>query len=333
MATRAPGDRQAYGRLTPPSGNGVVRERVAGIQRARLTAAMSEVACEHGAANVTTALVVARAGVSRRTFYEIFTDCNECFLAALDDAIVRVTSRVVLAYETAGSWRERIRPGLIAFLGFLDQEPVTARVLIVESLAGGPEAIAHRSRILNGILPAIDAGRSEKSANPQVTTITAEGVLGGAFAVIHKRMLENTGEPFIKLAGPLMAMIVLPYLGSSAANQELARPLPSPKAPELSVRGNPLGELPMRLTYRTVRVLQFIASNPQSTNSQIGRATEIADQGQISKLLARLQRLGLTQNNGPTPGGKGKRNAWALTEAGLELEHAMSVNTTGPDSQ
>ncbi len=328
MQARAPSDKQIHRRLTPPGGNGVVRERVAGIQRARLVAAMSEVACERGAANITTALVVGRAGVSRRTFYEIFADCKECFLAALDDSIVRATNHVAPAYEAAGSWRERIRAALTALLGFLDQEPVIGRVLIVESLAGGPVAIAHRSRIMDQVLPVIDAG-SEKGANPQLTPITAEGVLGGVFAVIHKRMLEHTNEPFVTLTNPLMSMIVLPYLGRSAANQELARsqPLP-PKDSGQNARTNPLGELPMRLTYRTVRVLQFIANNPQSTNSQIGRAAGITDQGQISKLLARLQRLGLTQNTESTPG-KGKRNAWTLTEAGLELEQAMSANANG----
>ncbi len=289
---------------------------------------MSEVACERGAANVTTALVVARAGVSRRTFYEIFTDTKDCLLAALDDAIARFADHVIPEFEAGGSWRERIRASLIALLGFLDQEPIAGRVLIVESLGGGPEAIARRSLILNEILPVIDAGRMEKT-NPQLTPIAAEGVIGGVFAVIHKRMLEHASEPFVELTNPLMAMIVLPYLGRAAANRELDRPHPLPsRSSGQNARANPLEGIPMRLTYRTVRVLQFIANNPRSTNSQIGRAVEIADQGQISKLLARLQRLGLTQNTESMPG-KGKRNAWTLTEMGVKLEQAMSVNADG----
>ncbi len=55
---------------------------------------MVEVA-ERGAANVSVAHVVERAGVSRRTFYELFADREECFLAAFDDAVSRA-SRYVL---------------------------------------------------------------------------------------------------------------------------------------------------------------------------------------------------------------------------------------------
>jgi AcrR family transcriptional regulator len=54
--------------------SGVGREKVSEIQRARILGAMTEVAAERGAANVTVAHVVARSGVSRRTFYELFED-------------------------------------------------------------------------------------------------------------------------------------------------------------------------------------------------------------------------------------------------------------------
>ena len=45
--------------------------------------------------NVTVAQVVERAGVSRRTFYEVFEDREDCLLAALEEGIARV-SRCVL---------------------------------------------------------------------------------------------------------------------------------------------------------------------------------------------------------------------------------------------
>ena len=85
--------------------------RVSDIQRARILAAMVDVASERGGGNVTVAHVVARSGVSRRTFYEIFQGREDCFLAALDDAIARIAAEVVPAYRQPGPWRERIRAG------------------------------------------------------------------------------------------------------------------------------------------------------------------------------------------------------------------------------
>src|SRR5271156_3460353 len=69
---------------------GLPREHVSEIQRMRILAAMAEVASERGAGSVTVAHVVGRAGVSRRTFYDLFADREECFLAAFEDAIGRV---------------------------------------------------------------------------------------------------------------------------------------------------------------------------------------------------------------------------------------------------
>src|SRR6202035_1710617 len=95
------------------------------------------------------------------------------------------------------------------------------------------------------------------------------------------------------LIGPLMGMIVLPYLGPAAARKELARPLPKTPANAHRAESNPLGQLEMRLTYRTVRVLIAIAAlggrGSYPSNRAVADAAEVSDQGQMSKLLARLQ--------------------------------------------
>ncbi len=82
----------------------------------------------------------------------------------------------------------------------------------------------------------------------------------------------------------------------------------------------------MRITYRTVRVLMTIGSAPGASNREIAGEAGIADQGQVSKLLARLESLGLVRNGG---GGhaKGAPNAWVLTPRGLEVERAIRVQS------
>ncbi len=135
--------------------------RVSDIQRARILAAMVDVASERGGGNVTVAHVVARSGVSRRTFYEIFQGREDCFLAALDDAIARIAAEVVPAYRQPGPWRERIRAGLRALLEYVDYDPPVARLVVVESLAAGPGALERRRRLLAQIVAAVDEGRRE----------------------------------------------------------------------------------------------------------------------------------------------------------------------------
>src|SRR6202046_5951970 len=98
------------------------RGQVAELQRARLLTAMVQEVSERGVANVSVGHVVGRSGVSRRTFYEIFNDREDCFLAAFDEALHNAAAVVVPAYGTGGAWQTRVRGGLIALLGLLDTD-------------------------------------------------------------------------------------------------------------------------------------------------------------------------------------------------------------------
>jgi AcrR family transcriptional regulator len=302
------------------------------IQRARIVAAMVDVASERGAGNATVARVVARSGVSRRTFYEQFADREECFLAAFDETVRRCAAAIAPAYETPGRWRARMRASLIALLEFLDREPTLARVLIAESLGGGPRALERRQNVFVSILPLIDEGRVEAKAGDAPPPLTAEGVLGGVLSLIHTRLLAPrdgglAGEsPLVELAGALTAMVVLPYLGPAAARRELSRPVPSMPSAAKRAAGDPLRDLDMRLTYRTIRVLLAIGElggrGPYPSNRQVADAAGIRDQGQVSKLLARLAQLGLIENAGESRV-KGEPNAWRLTERGAEVRGVL----------
>jgi predicted transcriptional regulator len=78
----------------------------------------------------------------------------------------------------------------------------------------------------------------------------------------------------------------------------------------------------MRMTYRTRRVLSTIAAKPGASSREIAEGAGIEDQGQISKLLARLAGFELIENTA-VGRGKGQTKAWRLTEAGVELERAI----------
>jgi AcrR family transcriptional regulator len=308
--------------------DGLPREHVSEIQRMRILSAMAEVASEKGAGSVTVAHVVTRAGVSRRTFYDLFADREECFLAAFEEAIDRVSAQVIEAYEAQSTWRERIRAGLWSLLVFLDEEPATARLCVVESLAAGPRVLERRAVVLRALVRAIDEGRSATGRKTaQLPPLTAEGVVGAVLSVIHTRLSEPRTRPLTGLLGELMGVIVMPYLGQAAAQKELSKPAPPLPIKNPHAHRDPLDGLEMRITYRTVRVLMVIAANPDASNRRIASEAGISDQGQVSKLLARLEHLGLIYNRGIGPI-KGAPNAWQLSARGRHVEQAIRVQTT-----
>jgi AcrR family transcriptional regulator/DNA-binding MarR family transcriptional regulator len=302
--------------------------RVLEIQRARILAAMVEASAEHGAANVTVAHVVQRAGVSRRTFYELYPDREACFLGAFDDALARASRYVLDGYDPTARWAERIRTVLTGLLRFLDLEADAGRLLIVGSLGAGVSALERRRQVVVQMIGLLDEGRHETKTSTDLPPLTAEGIVGGILSVLHTRLIDTADGALLALTGPLMSMIVLPYLGPAAARHQLVRPAPAALARGKTAPADPLRDVHMRLTYRTVRVLTAVAARPGSSNRDIGAAAGMQDQGQISKLLTRLSKLGLIEN-GPAGQARGAPNAWVLTGKGREIEQAVGQSAAG----
>ena len=304
---------------------------VVGMQRRRLLLAMQELAAEVGLAGATVGQVCKRSRMSRRTFYELFEDRDDCFLGAFEQALERIGERVLPAWEQEGRWRERVRAGLEALLAIFDEQPLLARLCVVETLTGGPAVLTRRREILEALAAAVDEGRGEARAGSGPPPLTGESTVGGALAVIHARLLDAGTGPLTQLIPSLTGMVVFPYLGSAASQRELERPrsLEQQTGPSRS-RGNghagsdPFRDLPLRFTYRTARVLATIGMHPGASNRQVGEGAGMTDQGQTSKLLKRLERAGLIENNGPGRE-SGEPNAWHLTERGQEIDAALGT--------
>lgn len=308
-----------------PGPNGLPRGQVTEIQRSRMLAAAVDAVEEVGYARMTVAQVIGRARVSRKTFYDVFADREDCFLAAFDQALAQARVLVKEAHDRQSGWREGIRSGLGRLLLFMDEEPGLAKLCVVEALGAGERVLERRAKVLDELAAKVDQGRFVMSGTRKPPEVTAEGVVGAVFAVIHTRLLDGGKEPLTDLLGPLMSMLVLPYLGARAASRELSRPaleVHRERRPPTRTRSqDPLAGLDMRLTYRTVRVLMVIGERPGASNREIAEGSGIVDQGQISKLLTRLARLNLVENVGDGQE-KGAANAWHLTPRGTQVERA-----------
>lgn len=294
--------------------------------------AVAEAVTEMGIARVSVAEVVARAGVSRRTFYESFEDRNDCLVAALEFAVERATRRAVTAWHEHDGWQDAMRASLGALLGFLDEEPVLGTLLLVDWPAAWGLAVERRSALLGQLIAAVDAGRRLPDGCAPASELTAEGVVGAVLAVLRARLYAADGAGQADVAqrgstsdmlGELMAIVVLPYRGPAAAAQEVGRPRPHAPASPVHGSSDALRRLKIRLTYRTVMVLRTVGSNPGASNREVAAQSGIADPGQVSKLLARLASAGLIENVRNEAAAR-ECNAWSLTASGAAVERATS---------
>lgn len=295
------------------------------VQRTRILEAMAEAMAERGAAGATVAVadVIARAGVSSGAFHEAFPDREACLLAAFELAVRRAQKPIVAAYDAEPRWLDAIKAGLVALLGFLEDEPALGRLLVVYSISGGERVLRRRAKILGVLAAVVDRGRESRPADrQQPPEVIAEGVVGAVLAVLQNRLLAQEPAGVMDLFGPLASIIVLPYLGAAVARRELVRPAPRIRS---GTGIEPLGAGRslehgggVRLTYRTARVLKAISDYPGASNREVADRAGIVDQGQISKLLSRLEERGLIVKTGEGRT-RGAPNSWRLSEFGEQV--------------
>ena len=102
-------------------------------QRARLLEAMVRAVAEKGYEAATVADAVRMARVSRGTFYELFDSKEACLLAAYRAGYEVLEQRIRAAVRGAPDWREELRLGFRAYLSTLEQDPLFARVYLIEA--------------------------------------------------------------------------------------------------------------------------------------------------------------------------------------------------------
>lgn len=184
---------------------------------------MIEVVSERGYPETRVVDVIGVAGVSRKTFYELFESKEDCFLAAYDALLENLLGEATQAFEAepGASWAERVCSTMEALLEHLAEHPEEARFAIVEVLAAGPKALARRDAALRQFTGFLEAGRSETSV--ELPGITSLSVAGGINELLYSEILHGAVARLPSRLPDLMFWITLPFLGPEGASAERER--------------------------------------------------------------------------------------------------------------
>jgi AcrR family transcriptional regulator len=204
--------------LLPRSPHADLRTEISASQRGRLLVAMADVVAEHGYATATVADVIKAAGVSRRTFYEHFTDKQDCFLAAYQHGVDALTRELAASFAQGDGWRERVEAVLDTFLDALASEPGFARAFLIEVWAAGPAAYDRHIEIIeqfHALLRAVhEQARAERADVIPVSDTVIAAAAGGIARVATLELLAGRG-PRIAERKPELMRFGLALLASS----------------------------------------------------------------------------------------------------------------------
>lgn len=215
--------RQRAPHQLPPGRHGLSHAYVAQNQRERILHAVVQVARETGYSGLTIREVISAAGVSRRTFYELFSDKDSVFLAAYDHVVGRLAHDVRESTTRGGDWPQQISLGLATFLGRLASDPAVAHLCVVEILAAGPPALSRRSAAMDAFRPFLEPGYREAPDGVEPPPLAVEFAIGGVYEVVYTYVLEDRTSELPRLHADLLQIALLPFLGLRRAAAQAAR--------------------------------------------------------------------------------------------------------------
>lgn len=190
--------------------HGLPRAVVHEVQRGRLLDATLEVVAEEGYLDATVRKILKRAGISRRTFYEIFTDKQACYIAAYDEAVDHLLGLIRAACREGDAPERRIENGLRALLEFVEREPSVARTCIVEVMAAGGSARERRAQTMETLTDMVARALEERSESRGEALLRARLLTGGVHEMVYGALAGGRAEGMSELAAEVTASHLSP---------------------------------------------------------------------------------------------------------------------------
>ena len=211
------------------------RDEVARNQRTRLYGGMIESISQRGYQATTVAHVIGLAGVSRRAFYELFSNKEQCFLATYDIVVARARKLVLDAWSQERGWANRVHAGCKALLDDIAESPKGPRLVLVDALGVGPPA-RERMQLAGLTFERLVAGAFQMAPDGVgFPRLTARGIVGGIRHTIFTRLLEGRERELYTMTDEVLDWIesyripAAARLGVPAARISRQQP-PSPAA-------------------------------------------------------------------------------------------------------
>ncbi|HEX5927370.1 MAG TPA: hypothetical protein VFY45_26375 [Baekduia sp.] len=286
-------------------------------QRDRLVAAMGELTAELGLGAVGVHHVCQRAGVSRRTFYELYADRDACVVDMHEEAFGRLLGHLAEAVAEAGAaWEDRAVAVTQALFGAWDADRVLAQLCLVSSVSGHAEALELRRTAMAQIAGLLADPPRQPMVQAPVLSCAISGIWGLAFA----QLTEKPEASITDLAGVAIFMVLAPFAGrrhaaARAAGRGGTAAYVTRWTPTVVGGDDDRGLLVTELTSQTLR---YLNGHPGAANIDIARAVDVRHESQMSRHLGRLEKAGMVSRHK-----EGRTNAWVLTARGEDAARTL----------
>jgi AcrR family transcriptional regulator len=151
---------------------------------------MIEAVIRNGYTDATIAQTISHAHVSRGTFYEHFSDKEDCFLAAYEDLATRMKLQIRQAVEDA-PWAGKAPAMLGVVLDPDEQATPRWRLLLSLARGGGERVRLARERLVAELEQLLDEMLEQPPPGTLTLDIPAKALLGGVRSVLSIRRYQG----------------------------------------------------------------------------------------------------------------------------------------------
>lgn len=195
------------------------REVMEEHQRARVLEAATEVFAKRGYQGTTVDHIVSAASIGVGSFYSLFDGKQDCFLATYDRIIAEGRSRIEETVPADSPWPQRVLECLRVLLLMIEEQPLAARIALVEVQTAGHDALAHHQRTSDEAAEALHGGREHSTVASELPATLEYATVGGLTWFLQQRIAAGETAEAGALLPEVLEIVVEPYLGAEATAQ------------------------------------------------------------------------------------------------------------------
>ncbi|MFZ2114285.1 MAG: TetR/AcrR family transcriptional regulator [Solirubrobacteraceae bacterium] len=184
-------------------------------ERARVLRSALELASLEGYGNLTPMRIADEAGVSIDTFFEMFDDMEECFLAAIEQLSEDVRKTVSDPGLASAEWPAAVRRSLERMMRYFAARPACTQTIATGVFAMGQRAVDLVAQLASEVAARLTAG----APGPPLTGLAHEGIEGAIWHTIYSQTTDGGTGALPELSDYLAYVVLAPFLGAEQAAQ------------------------------------------------------------------------------------------------------------------
>jgi AcrR family transcriptional regulator len=187
-------------------------------QRLRIREAVVDLAADEGLASASVRDLSKRAGISRDTYYQHYSDKDGAVRAAYDDAFVELFASSWYAAAAHADWPSEVRAATTALLQFAAAEPELARFGLLDVRSAGRDAAVWLDGSHNAFARLLARGH-DAAGDRKVPALVPHALTGGVASLIAAWIVDGRAAELPGLAPHLTYILLTPFLGELEARR------------------------------------------------------------------------------------------------------------------